>query len=314
IRDFDNPREWGVWYLGGNPIEPPVMNFDDAYIPALIYNNHAYIVTNDAANKLKSQSYRQNIIPVDEFLPATFTYSEHPRKDLHFFTRNIKAMASKKEVIKQTSTAETSQTSRFANDELFKTGDWDAWVERWIHPVARTKQWDLILDEPIDNLITFPLFTEEFCEVVIQEAEKNARWEQKRHDFYPTVDTLLSTFGFDDIYNRVLREFVYPAAIFFWHLDGNQWPQMNAENFMVKYTMDAQGHLNLHHDFSAITALLTLNKDFTGGGTYFSKQKKTHIGPVGEISIHPGAITHRHGGRPIHSGKRYIIVSFCNKP
>jgi glycosyltransferase involved in cell wall biosynthesis len=314
IRDFDNPREWGVWYLGGNPIEPSVMDFDDAYIPGLIYNNHAYIVTSDAAKKLQSQPYRKNIIPVDEFLPATFVHSEHPRKDLHFFDRNIKAMASKQEIIKQTSTTETSQTSRFANDELFKTGDWDAWVERWIHPVARTKQWDLILDEPIDDLITYPLFTEEFCEAIMEEAEKNARWEKKRHDFYPTVDTLLSTFGFDDIYNRVLREFVYPAAIYFWHLDGNQWPSMNAENFMVKYTMDAQGHLNLHHDFSAITALLTLNRDFTGGGTYFSKQNKTHVGTIGEISIHPGAITHRHGGRPIHSGKRYIIVSFCNKP
>jgi len=314
IRDFDSPREWGIWYLGGNPIESPVMEFDDAYIPGLIYNNHAYILTRDAVKKLLAQPYRKNIIPVDEFIPATFVYSEHPRKDLHFFSRNIKAMASKKEIIKQTSTPETSQTSRFANGELFKTGDWDAWVERWIHPVARTKQWELVIDEPIENVITYPLFTEEFCEVIIEEAEKNAHWEQKRHDFYPTVDTLLTTFGFDEIYNRVLREFVYPSAIFYWHLDGNQWPQMNAENFMVKYTMDAQGHLNLHHDFSAITALLTLNKDFTGGGTYFWKQKQTHIGTVGEISIHPGAITHRHGGRPIHSGKRYIIVSFCNKP
>ena len=83
---------------------------------------------------------------------------------------------------------------------------------------------------------------------------------------------------------------------------------------MIRYTTDTQGHLDLHHDNAVISSVLTLNKDFTGGGTYFYNQKKTHKGEVGNITLHPGQVTHRHGGVPVHSGKRYILVSFCNKP
>ena len=315
IREFDTPREWDIWYLGGNPVTGAVRTFGDSYIPSYMYNSHAYIVTSVAAKKFQNQPYKENMIVIDEFLSATYFYSEHPRKDLHsIFTRNIKAMAMTTEIVKQTSTPKTSKTTVFKHQDLFQVGNWDEWVERWIHPVAKTKQWDLILDEPITDVLTFPLFNEDFCEAIIQEAERNAKWEHKRHKFYPTVDTLLETFEFDSIWQRVLREFVFPAAISHWKLDGDLWPNMTSENFMVKYSMDAQGHLNLHHDFSSITSLVTLNNNFTGGGTYFSKQNKTYKGIVGEVSIHPGAITHRHGGRPIHSGERYIIVSFCNKP
>jgi hypothetical protein len=65
---------------------------------------------------------------------------------------------------------------------------------------------------------------------------------------------------------------------------------------------------------SQITTVVTLNEDFTGGGTFFSRQKKKLQGKKGEISIHPGQITHRHGGLPVLSGQRYIIVSFCTIP
>jgi hypothetical protein len=60
--------------------------------------------------------------------------------------------------------------------------------------------------------------------------------------------------------------------------------------------------------------VVTLNEDFTGGGTFFSKQKVRLQGKKGEISIHPGQVTHRHGGLPVLSGQRYIIVSFCRIP
>jgi hypothetical protein len=58
--------------------------------------------------------------------------------------------------------------------------------------------------------------------------------------------------------------------------------------------------------------VVTLNtEDFTGGGTYFPNQKTSLKGEKGYISVHPGQITHRHGGLPVLTGQRYIIVSFC---
>ena len=92
---------------------------------------------------------------------------------------------------------------------------------------------------------------------------------------------------------------------------GNYFGMMSR---MIKYQEDVQGHLSLHHDSGSISCVLTLNRDFEGGGTWFWRQQKVHKGNVGEISIHPAQITHRHGGRPISKGERYIIVSFCSKP
>ena len=89
--------------------------------------------------------------------------------------------------------------------------------------------------------------------------------------------------------------------------------ELQAENFLARYTPDTQGHLSLHHDNSHITALVNLSEkdiDYTGGGTWFWRQKYLSRSPQGYISVHPGNITHKHGARPVLSGKRYIIVSF----
>jgi len=103
-------------------------------------------------------------------------------------------------------------------------------------------------------------------------------------------------------------------AIEKYKLEDDYWRDLNSENFLARYHPYAQYHLSLHHDHSQITTVVTLNEDFTGGGTYFSKQKTKLQGKKGEISIHPGQITHRHGGLPVLSGQRYIIVSFCTIP
>ena len=196
--------------------------------------------------------------------------------------------------------------------DLYDTENWDEWKSKFIHKAALTQEWDLITDEPITDVFTLPLFTEEFCRKIIAEAEYKGGWEDARHDYYPTVDMLLEKIGYSDIYHRVLKEFVYPCAIHKWVLEGSNWKDLHSENFIIRYTKEEQGHLSLHHDNSRISLVLALNEEFEGGGTYFSRQGKLHKGNTGHISIHPGMITHRHGGRPVTDGKRYIIVSFCN--
>ena len=83
------------------------------------------------------------------------------------------------------------------------------------------------------------------------------------------------------------------------------------ENFIIKYEDKGQAALELHHDSSEFTCLTALNDEFEGGGTWFHNQKMLAKNPTGGMTLHPGSITHLHGGRPITSGVRYIIVSFC---
>lgn len=304
--------DWHIMYLGREKLREDQKDLGDVVVPGFSYNLHAYLISKEGADSLLQHNFQDYITTPDEFLPAT--YCEHPREDLRWITRDTKALALKKDIAFQTSNAETSRTRSTKNNQIFKSGQWSKYVSEWIHPAAKTKSWDMIFQEPIADVISFPLFTEEFCRLLIEEAEAKALWQTKRHQYYPTTDTLISSFGYDEIYRKVLKEYVFPAAIHRWRLDGRSWAEMTSENFMIKYTTDTQGHLDLHHDNAVISSVLTLNKEFTGGGTYFYSQNKTHIGQVGHITIHPGQVTHRHGGVPVHSGERYILVSFCNKP
>ena len=93
--------------------------------------------------------------------------------------------------------------------------------------------------------------------------------------------------------------------------NGKKCPNMNSENVKITNSGERQGHLNLHHDYSDITFLVALKDEYEGGGTYVQRHKTLHKGKPRYISLHPGAITHKHGGRPVKKGKRYIIVSFC---
>lgn len=69
--------------------------------------------------------------------------------------------------------------------------DWDKWTERFIHPQTRVKDWDAIITEQGTDLYTWPLFTKEFCEMMIEEAEEANVWTVDRHENYPTTDFIL---------------------------------------------------------------------------------------------------------------------------
>jgi GR25 family glycosyltransferase involved in LPS biosynthesis len=327
--EFEVQEEWTMIYLGRNKVYADKRVVNGVFVqPDYSYTSHAYILSREGIKRILDQNFQNIICPVDEFLPAT--YCLHPRKDLHFIWQDTIALALQNDMIGQSSTKSTSttenseavarndssQVSSWRNErlypELFDTTDWAAWKNRWMHESALTREWELIVDEPIESVFTFPLFRKEFCEKLIQEGEHCGKWTRTRHAFYPTTDMLLSEFGFQDIYHKILCEYIYPMAKAAWHLEGDKWNDLQSENFMIKYDSNVQGHLSLHHDSGMISCVLALNDDYEGGGTYFSKQQKLHKGAVGHISVHPSVITHRHGGRPVEQGQRFILVSFCN--
>lgn len=188
----------------------------------------------------------------------------------------------------------------------------ELWKERFLTPELRTKNWDLYVHEEIPNIFTIPAFTEDFCDFMIDEAEASNQWTFDRHENYPTTDMLLQVIDMQETYHQILKEYLWPCAKHMYKLEEEAWVDMTSENFLARYHPYAQYHLALHHDMSNITTVVTLNEDFEGGGTYFVKQKTKLKGLKGHVSIHPGQITHRHGGLPVDHGQRYIIVSFCN--
>ena len=90
--------------------------------------------------------------------------------------------------------------------------DKEKWINEFIHPHTKVKDWDGIITEEKEGseLWTFPIFTETFCKKIIEEAEHQDVWVTDRHSNYPTTDFPLREIGLHDVYDFVLKEYVFP--------------------------------------------------------------------------------------------------------
>ncbi len=191
--------------------------------------------------------------------------------------------------------------------------DPEAWSKKMIAPGTRDKQWDLVVENVGPEIYTFPLFTEEFCKMVIEHAEATGKWTKARHKFYPTTDILLENIKLKEMYEYVLKNYAHPIARHIWKLEGTSWNKnITSEDFIARYISSEQAALDIHQDHADYTFTVGLNADFEGGGTWFPRQQVLANPKDGMCSLFP-SVTHRHGGRPTTKGKRYIIVSFVKK-
>ena len=202
------------------------------------------MLSDSGIKNLLQFSFENKIMPVDEFVPATFC--DHPRQDLNFIWKDTKAFSFKEDYIGQSSTNTVSSTENLEKivsppSQIKNISNWDEWKSRYINPAMLAKDYDLIVEEPVADVAHFPIFTNKFCEELIEMAEEANKWTEGRHDYYPTHDVLLSSLGFDEIYKKVLSEFLYPLAAHYYKLDGGRWLKLNAENFIIKYSMEKQG-------------------------------------------------------------------------
>ena len=300
--------------------------------PEYSYNTHAYVLSKKGAQILVENwidIYKKNIFALDEFFGVLS--GKTARTDILNQFKNLpklKFAAPKLNFIKQESNRFSTEinvvnseelnnymVNEYTNpNEILDASDWDAWCQKYINPYLLKGQHQLMTDEIGPNIIEFPLFTEKFCKEIIALAEANT-WVTDRHYFFPTTDQTMESLGMQEIYQKVLEQFVYPIWIWFWELDGEDWPKLTSENFIAKYDTLNQGSLGIHHDQSAITLNVKLNDDYEGGGTFIPRYKQTYQAKkIGHAMSHPGQITHKHGGRPVTEGTRYILVTFTNKP
>jgi hypothetical protein len=253
---------------------------------------------------------------------ASSKFSE-PRSELTSSIKDLGFDEIPEGKVKKIEAVPSEITSRFSSANPITILDYqnneEEWEKKYLTSAARSHEWELVTDElghvGHTQIFKWPLFTEDFCREMIDLCEINGKWTNKRHEFYPTTDMLLTAVGINDVYEKVLKKHCYPAAVDLYALEGKNWESLCGENFIIKYRSDGQPHLSFHHDFSKITFLTNLTqygKDYEGGGTYFKRQKILYKGETGEVTMHPGNITHKHGARPTISGTRYVIVSFCN--
>ena len=162
---------------------------------------------------------------------------------------------------------------------------------------------------------SFPkIYSADMCRYIINESEKyathNGGWTTKRHHAYPTtdlpVDKIPSIFG---IILETLKTIMKRISISY---DLHNDMTMDVKDlFVVKYSHDAQNHLEMHKDGSTISFNILLNEscEFEGGGTKFD-DGLTHHSQQGDLFIHSSRIDH--SGLHITNGIRYVLVGFLD--
>jgi hypothetical protein len=174
-----------------------------------------------------------------------------------------------------------------------------------------------------------PIFSALECDQIIHEAEYVASqvvpWTTNRHGNYPTTDLPLielpQTLQF---IRRTLLHRIYPnlRSQFSTYLPAPQNLRV-ADGFVVKYDANnGQKELKPHRDGSVLSFNIALNPSshYEGGGTWFAsipsssspttdcESTKVIQLEQGQMLSHASALLH--GGHPITSGIRYILVAF----
>ncbi len=176
------------------------------------------------------------------------------------------------------------------------------------------KTGDYKVSEPVGNVFATRFTNKDMCRSIIKACNDHDNWGKRDNKKYPTYDVLLADVDpeFSKEYMMAINTYVRPMIIDKYNLDKDVDSKWYYESFVVKYTPEIQAGLDLHHDASIFTCLLTLNDEFKGGGTYFKNQDVTVIGNVGDMSVHPGRLTHYHSANDITDGERYVLVTFVN--
>ena len=156
------------------------------------------------------------------------------------------------------------------------------------------------------DIYATPFLTEEYCERVLWALEQEGTWAPSCSR-YPTQDIHLK----NDLpyYYEEMDEHLFYSI---WPLIQQEWNISDIEltdMFAVKYTLDGQKKLKLHHDKSYVTGSIKLNNDYDGAELKFPRQDFSNINiPVGDMIIWPSQITHPHHCSELLKGQKYSIT------
>src|SRR5688572_25146127 len=202
ILNSDQP--WELLYLGRASNGGDIPQEGGMVIPGYSDGSFAYLLNANAIQKILASGYDKCIIPTGDFLSVM--HGQHSNE--YQYSGNITAIAPMKNFIERDLlwTANVNllngENYKPIHPHLYAYSPGDAeWLNRYLNKQMLQKEFDLICDEPIDNVYCFPLFTPLFCKEIIEEAEHHAQWTNYRGQDQEPIDMMLNTIGFNAIYS-----------------------------------------------------------------------------------------------------------------
>jgi len=164
------------------------------------------------------------------------------------------------------------------------------------------------------ELLVVPFWTREMCAAVIRAAEAVGGFSPQPEDPVPGHEVSLAA-----ISPRLFEAVQNDLGSRIWPQLQEHWPLIDycglRDVFVIKYSLDAQTELRIHHDVAQVSASVKLNDQYEGAELEFPRQDFTNSSvPVGSMLVWPSLVTHAHRTRPLESGVKYGLTIWFELP
>ncbi len=164
--------------------------------------------------------------------------------------------------------------------------------------------------EQIDkDMLLVDFMTQEQCERLIEIADDHGGWDSLEYDKFPAKEIRLQQIDKDkktQLFTELdkhWQDHIVPTVEQYWKpllMHGIR------DAFVMRYSMDTQVKLALHHDASLVTGSVKLNDDYLGAELIYPRQGFSNKDvPVGKMILFPAAVTHGHECMPLKAGVKY---------
>jgi len=164
-----------------------------------------------------------------------------------------------------------------------------------------------LVKEPLKECYTIPLFSEEFCKLLLQLVKNHTFKPNDDEDGLRQIPEIILSEQLPELYTSMMcitKAVIEPILSSLWgcHIH-------SAHIQVANYNPRDKKQGAWHHDITSdITIVVPLNTgEYTGGGTEFMRRGVVEPLPNGSALMFP-SLTHMHRGLPVSEGDRYLLV------
>ncbi len=156
------------------------------------------------------------------------------------------------------------------------------------------------------DMLVCNFVTQDQCERLIEIADKHGGCGSLEYDKFPAQEIRMKELGLWEELEKHWESEIVPLVERYWK------PLLMyglRDGFVMRYAMDTQVKLALHHDASLVTGSVKLNDDYEGAELIYPRQGITNADiPVGKCILFPSAVTHGHECLPLKAGVKYSLT------
>lgn len=161
------------------------------------------------------------------------------------------------------------------------------------------------------DLLVVDFMTQSQCEDLIDLADRHGGWGSLSYDKFPAQEIRVRELGLWELFEKYWEQNLYQQVEEYWH------PlQMYGlrDAFVMRYSLETQRSLSLHHDASLVTGSVKLNDDYVGADLIYPRQNFSNKDiPVGRCILFPGQVTHGHECTELISGVKYSLTMWTSR-